>query len=266
MTEQERPGDRTRTIVVGSSSPLAIALGQLWRATAERDGHQFRTVGITRATAPGARDRPGQNPFLVEELVGDAADPDDAARMVARAVEVLGGIDVMVLAAGAMPIAPLRDTDAQMWRRAFAGCVDAAFFPIRAAEPHLTRGASLVITTSVNARHPVPHVTAYAAAKAAAEGLTRALAVELGHRGIRVNAVAPGLMPGPTESVGPDRLAGYPLGQVVRTSEAAAVIALLASPAGGGVNGAVVPVDGGFSVVAASVEGRDDLRRKFHQG
>jgi|GEM_PF-816071 len=261
-SEHQRPRAETRAIVVGSGSGLAVSLGELWQSRTQQDGHKFRTVGFTLPESADARGRAGQNPYLVEEILGDASDPEDAARMVGRAVEVLGGIDVMVLAAAAMPIAPLRDTDAERWRRAFAGCVDTAYFPIRAAEPHLSHGASLVLISSINAQHPVPYVTAYAAAKAAVEGLTRALAVELGHRGVRVNAIAPGLI-GVND---PERRAGHPLGHVVTPVEVAEVITLLATPAGGGLNGAVLAVDGGFSIVPASVIARDDLLQRFREG
>lgn len=125
-----------------------------------------------------------------------------------------------------------------------------------------TRGA-IVNISSHQALRPVPGALPYSTAKAAIEGLTRALAVEYGRHQIRVNAVAPGsvlterytdylssLTPESAAAVERDMAALHPLGRVATSDEVAAAVEFLLSTDGGFINGATVPVDGGRSVLA----------------
>ncbi|MFC9993847.1 SDR family NAD(P)-dependent oxidoreductase [Nocardia sp. NPDC127526] len=130
-------------------------------------------------------------------------------------------------------------------------------------------GGSIVNISSHQARRAVPGALPYSTAKAAIEGLTRALAVEHGRHGIRVNAVAPGtvaterfadymsaLSPEAAMSVEHDIAALHPLGRAATADEIAAAVEFLLSADGGFINGATVPVDGGRAALGLDPEAR----------
>lgn len=139
-----------------------------------------------------------------------------------------------------------------------------------------THGA-IVNLSSHQARQAVPGSAAYATAKAAIEGLTRALAVEYGPRGIRVNAIAPGSVeteryeeflrqkePEAVARIEQEMRLLHPLGRVARSQEIAAAIVYLLSEDASFINGATVPVDGGRSVLALDPESSQAFISSYH--
>jgi NAD(P)-dependent dehydrogenase (short-subunit alcohol dehydrogenase family) len=136
--------------------------------------------------------------------------------------------------------------------RVFRTNLFAQIFTLRAAVPHLKPGASIILTTSVQAFNPSPGLVDYAMTKAAQVALVKALAEELGPKGIRINGVAPGPIWTPLiPATGWDeeRLASFgqdtPLGRAGQPAELAGAYVYLASDVSSYTSGAIVPVTGG---------------------
>lgn len=233
-------------LVVGSSSPIGRAIGRAFAAGGDT------VVGA-------ALERTDEAAFAVS-MVLDCADPQRAEAAVAATVEAAGRLDVVVLAAAVMPVAPLTATTDDQWRSALDATLGTAFAVSRAALPVLPRGGAIVAVSSVNAFLAAPGVPAYAAAKAGLEGLVRQLALEYGPAGVRVNAVAPGMIGG--DGI-PEAAAGYPLGRTGTPEEVAEAVYFLAGA--GFVTGVVLPVDGGLSIASPAAFLRPDLRARWRK-
>ncbi|MEV7757633.1 SDR family oxidoreductase [Microbacterium sp. NPDC089180] len=189
-------------------------------------------------------------------LPGDVSDPQHCRDLVARTVEHLGKLDVLVInAAFQMSHDTLEEIDDSEWDHTWATNVSAYFHTVKAALPHLTEGASIIASSSVNSDMPSPQLLPYAATKAAIANMTASLAQLLGERGIRANSVAPGpvwtpLIPATmpaekVESFGEQ----VPLGRPGQPAELAPVYVLLASDEASYVSGARVAVTGGKPIL-----------------
>lgn len=172
------------------------------------------------------------------------------------AVEVLGGLDVLVCnAAYQMTFDDLEAFPPEQIQRTFATNVFSTFWLVQALAGELEKsGGSVIVTTSIQAYEPSGHLLDYAATKAALNNLVVNLAGELGPRGIRVNAVAPGpiwtpLIPATMEE---EKVEGFgsdtPLGRAGQPVEVAAAYVFLASDEASYVSGTVVGVTGGKPV------------------
>ncbi|TYM00122.1 SDR family oxidoreductase [Bradyrhizobium rifense] len=193
-----------------------------------------------------------------DQVLVQAADVSDSRAvdgMVAAIVGHFGRLDVIVNNAGVHEGGDPASITDQKWRKVMSTDVDGVFYGCRAALPHIekTRG-SIVNTASVSGTGGDWGMSPYNAAKGAVVNLTRALALDLGKKGIRVNAVCPSLTrTGMTEDMMNDKklLAKFaeriPLGRVCEPEEVAAVIAFLASDDASFMTGANVAVDGGVS-------------------
>ncbi|HLS26318.1 MAG TPA: SDR family oxidoreductase [Beutenbergiaceae bacterium] len=181
-----------------------------------------------------------------------AEDNDEVAE---RVVAALGGVDVVVAnAAYQMAARSLADFPKGQVERTFATNVFSPFWLIEALDEHLRPGSSIIITTSIQAYEPSEPLLDYAASKAALNNLTVNLAGELGPRGIRVNAVAPGpiwtpLIPSTMPAERVDAFgADTPLGRAGQPIEVATAYVYLASDEASYVSGTVLGVTGGRGV------------------
>lgn len=186
-------------------------------------------------------------------FTGDLREEEFATGIVTDAVAELGGIDILVLNA-----AYQKDRDGiehlptDEFDRVFRTNLYAMLWTTRAAVPHLQEGASIIVTSSVQAFSPSPGLIDYAMTKAAQVAFVKALAEELGPRGIRVNAVAPGPVWTPLiPATGWDeeRLATFgddtALGRAGQPVELAGAYVYLASEAASFTSAAILPVTGG---------------------
>lgn len=185
-------------------------------------------------------------------LPGDITDEEHCDSLVAATVEAFGGLDILVLnAAYQKNREGLEKLTTEEFDRVFRTNLYATIWITRAALPHLVPGSSIITSSSIQAFNPSPGLIDYAMTKAALVAFTKALAEELGERGIRVNAVAPGPIWTPLipATSWPDKLPTFgqdtPLGRAGQPAELAPAYVFLASPEASYVSGAVLPVTGG---------------------
>jgi 2-deoxy-D-gluconate 3-dehydrogenase len=200
-------------------------------------------------------------------VVGDVSKEADVARMIGAAVEEFGGLDVLVNNAAVFSNFLLPSLEAEEFRRLLAVNVEGVYLCTRAAAARMVeqgRGGSIVNITSIDAIHPTSlGMSHYTTTKHAIWGFTKAMALELGPRGIRVNAVAPG--PSLTEGAVEYIEAGAPKGIDIQAQwagaadrvpmrrwadpdEIARAALFLASDLASYVHGAQLVVDGGYLV------------------
>jgi NAD(P)-dependent dehydrogenase (short-subunit alcohol dehydrogenase family) len=177
------------------------------------------------------------------------------AGLAREATEALGGIDVLVCnAAYQMTHDDLRDFPPEQIRQTFETNVFSPFWLSHTLSPELENGGSIIMTTSIQAYSPSTHLLDYASTKAALTNLVVNLAQELGPKGIRVNAVAPGPIWTPLipATMAPEKVKGFgsdtPLGRAGHPIEVAAAYVFLASDDASYVSGAVLGVTGGKPV------------------
>ncbi|AIS01727.1 SDR family oxidoreductase [Streptomyces glaucescens] len=181
----------------------------------------------------------------------DIADPEQVERLVTTAHGTHGAIDAVVNNAGVISHLPLERLSPQEWHRILDTNLTGMYQVIRAALPYLADAASVVNVSSAVAHHGMPGAAHYVASKAGVMGLTRALAKELGPRGVRVNCVASGLVEtDQMKAVTAQGRARYEemisLRRLGRPEEIADVVLFLVSPASRYVTGATLDADGGI--------------------
>ncbi len=236
-------------IVTGAGSGIGAA-------TAKRFLSEGASVALNgRRKEKLAETADGIDPARVLLNDGDVSDEAYIRHLVKSTVAKFGRIDVLVNNAGVAAFGPILNSTTEQWRKVMSIDVDGVYFAIRAALPHLLKtGGSIVNVSSVSGLGGDWGGSIYNAAKGAITNLTRALALELGSQGVRVNAVNPSLtsteMTADFETNEPliakfkDRL---PIGRGAKPEEVAGVIAFLASEDAAFVNGVNLPVDGGVT-------------------
>jgi NAD(P)-dependent dehydrogenase (short-subunit alcohol dehydrogenase family) len=245
-------------IVTGASSGIG-------RATVERflgGGDNIALVGRRENTLReiAARYEPKGNAIVIAADLTDEKQTDDC---IARAAEAMGGIDVLVNAAGILKSGRIEDTSLDLWDEMMNINLRSVFHMMKSALPHLERSrGNIVNVSSVTGPRSFPGVLAYCVSKAAVDQLTRCAALELAAKGIRVNEVNPGVVVTDLHRAGgmsEETYAAFlehsktthPLGRVGRPEEVADLIYFLASDQAGWITGATVSIDGGRALTCA---------------
>jgi NAD(P)-dependent dehydrogenase (short-subunit alcohol dehydrogenase family) len=191
-------------------------------------------------------------------VAGDLTRDDDAARVLAEAGEAFGRLDVLVNNAGSYPLAGFLDVTAAQWDDVVSANLKSAMLCTQAAARSMIPrgGGAIVNVSSISAFRPSLDLVHYSAAKAGLEMLTRSSAVELGPKGIRVNAVAPGVVwREGIEEAWPEGVSAYcakaPLGRIGQPEDIADACLFLASPAARWITGTTLVVDGGVLAAPA---------------
>lgn len=183
-------------------------------------------------------------------IKADHRDDDSSLKAVNSAISRFGRIDILVNSAGIFPYGPIEETTLDEVDHVLAIHARTPYRLVQAVLPTMQRGGRIIsIGSSLGTHVPSPSLGLYSMSKAALIGLTKALARELGPRGITVNLVNPGSVDTDMNPADGPQAEGerslIPLGRYGRASEIAEVVAFLASPSGDFINGAIMAVDGG---------------------
>ncbi|MFF5563173.1 SDR family NAD(P)-dependent oxidoreductase [Streptomyces sp. NPDC012623] len=243
-------------VITGAGSGIGRAAALMFA----REGARVLVADLNRESAEETVATIGSAGGTARAVVGDLSDQRVVDRVVATALEELGGLDVLVNNAGVMDrMSALDETDDAEWELVIRVNLTAPFLLTRAAVPHMLAagGGAIVFTASEAGLRGSAAGAAYTASKHGVVGLTKSLAVMYRSQGIRTNAIAPGAtatairVDARKDARGPAALSPYLglAGKVATAEEQAAAIVFLASDAASNINGTILPVDNGWSAV-----------------
>ncbi|WP_369929147.1 glucose 1-dehydrogenase [Xanthomonas sp. NCPPB 2632] len=238
-------------LVTGASKGIGAAIARALAAEGASVVVNYASSKTGADAVVAAIEAAGGKAFAVG---GDVSKQADAEGMVAAAIAQFGRLDILVNNAGVYQMAPIEETTEALYRRIFDINVLGTLLVTQAASPHLGQGASIINIGSTVSRITPPGSAVYSGTKGAVDAITGVLSRELGARGIRVNAVNPGMVI--TEGVHTAGFAGgdfeqwavglTPLGRVGQPDDIAPVVAFLASDEAKWLTGELIIASGGM--------------------
>ncbi|MHC2336792.1 SDR family NAD(P)-dependent oxidoreductase [Bradyrhizobium sp. USDA 4454] len=249
MSDSMTPCNGKTAIVTGASRGIGRAAAlALSKAGAQVLVHYARGAADARSVVDQIKSAGGR----AEAIGFDLSDAQGAHKLAAKVRDIVGErLDILVANAGVSKAATIEETTVEDFDALFAVNVRAPYFLVQQLLPILKDGSSVIFTSSLAAHAAVGNLSAYAATKGAVDTLVKHFALILGARGVRVNAVAPGVVDtdmssfARTESGREFTLSMQALKRVAQPDDIAGAIAFLASDAARWVSGDTLRVDGG---------------------
>ncbi|RWE35654.1 MAG: SDR family oxidoreductase [Mesorhizobium sp.] len=249
-----------RALITGGSDGIGLAIAEAFL----REGAEVLIVGRDAGKLGAARDKLTMSGPVstLETLSADLATSPGIAAVVEHAKASGRPLDVLVNNAGVAYLVPFETVSEAQFQHSFALNVSAAFFLTQGLLQHFGTGASVINISSYFANKMIPKrpSSLYSLSKGALNSLTKSLAFELGPRGIRVNAIAPGTVDTAMRRKTVDNLPveakaelkayverSYPLGRIGRPDDLAGMAVYLASDEAAWTSGAIFAIDGGYT-------------------
>ncbi len=246
-----------RALVTGGSEGIGFAIAEAF----QREGAELCIVGRDAGKLKAAKQRLGGG--TVETIAADLS-TNAGIDAVVEGIRASGrALDILVNNAGRVFLVPFKDVTEEQFHQSFSLNLTAVFFLTQKLLPHLaSEGASVINISSYFANKMIPKrpSSLYSLSKGALNSLTRSLAFELGPRGIRVNAIAPGTVDTAMRRKSVDNLPAeakaelqayversYPLGRIGQPQDIAGIAVHLASDESAWTSGGIFAVDGGYT-------------------
>ncbi|MFK3797177.1 SDR family oxidoreductase [Pseudomonas sp. NPDC088444] len=251
MSKSIRNFDNKVILITGGTSGIGFETARQFIA----QGAQVVVTGVSNQRVEATAKELGEKAVV---LAADLRQPESLDAVIAEVAERYGRLDVVFANAGAGTAAPLEQITAAQIDEQFSLNFSGCFFTVQKAAPLLSKGASVILTTSFLNSVGTPGLSILSATKAAVRSLARTLGAELAPRGIRVNAVSPGPISTPfhaklglsdeqLKEVAAGIEASVPLGRFGEANEVAKAVLFLASDQASFITGEEIVVDGGLS-------------------